>query len=117
VQKGKISVGLLDLSFLEQIALANKHKGRKPVAKKKVATKKRGANSTVDAEAYVKAYKAVAKKGGTLDDLATQLGMTKQNVQARKMNYQKAGVKFPKLSRSAGKKKIDAKALQAILDG
>lgn len=91
---------LLELPFLEQIEMA-----------KKVARK----TNRVSPEEFCKVWNAVAKKKGTVNEVCDQLKMSKSNVMARKTNYQKAGLKFPKLQRMS-RAKLDLKALQAILD-
>lgn len=82
------------------------------------AAKKRstGKRSTVSAEQFCKTWKTVAKTGGSLDEVAGRLSMSKQSVVARRNNYKKKGLKFPALSRAPRTGGIDVKALQAILD-
>lgn len=107
-------MGQLDFPFganVEKKKVAKKS-AKKP-AKGFYDTKKRKL-SGVTAEQFVTAYKKIATKKGTLDDLAAELGMTKQNCAARKAIYQKAGVKFPQLKRKSTKT-IDVEKLQAIL--
>jgi hypothetical protein len=116
-------MGLLDLSFLEQIAIASKHKG-KPVAKKaakKATAKKRGPNAPVDLDKFTLAYEAALKSGQTTKELAESLGMSVQSVQARKVQYKKThNINFKPLKRGAkGPKYTEAqiKAFQKRVGG
>jgi hypothetical protein len=71
---------------------------------------------TVTPEGYVAAYKRVSDRGGSIDDVARALGMTKANAVARQTGYKKAGVKLPKLARKKIRR-INVEKLNSILSG
>jgi hypothetical protein len=53
-------------------------------------------------------------KAKSLDEVATQLGMTKESVQARAFKLRKAGVGLPRFTKSS--KPVDVSGLNAILE-
>jgi hypothetical protein len=97
------------LPFLEQVKLAEK----KNMAKKRVARKRN--TYDVSPEKFCTEYNKAQKAGKSIADLAKTLEMPAQAIIARRNSYKALGVKFKPLKR-ASRSKIDAKALQALLD-
>ncbi len=77
----------------------------------------------VNQEKFVTTWVAVHARGGTADDVATELGMPRNAVQARYSNYKKdrkdgtPGVPLPKLTRKKSTKSLDVSKLTAIVKG
>lgn len=87
-----------------------------------VTEKRTRNNYGVSQERFVEAAKEVSQANGTLDDLASKLGMPKNAVNARYTNYKKTrkdgtpGVALPKLRRKNNAKQLDVAKLNAILE-
>lgn len=79
----------------------------------KAIEKIKGPKGEASPKEFVQLYAAMAKAGGTADDLAAKLKISKAGVHTRASRFRRVGVKLPKLGKPTVQ--VDVGALNALL--
>lgn len=73
--------------------------------------------TSITPEEFVREYLQAYKLGQSTLDLSIKLGVTDRSVYSRINTYKRKGVKLPPLQASNGRPRVDAEALNKIIEG
>lgn len=82
---------------------------RRKIAKEKIT------RTPIDEEKFIRVWARVHKDGGSLQDVADEMGCTYAGAKNKAERLVEDGVKLPELKRGRGPKKRDVKALNEAL--
>lgn len=82
---------------------------------RKTTTTKTIVRTPIDEDQFIKVWARVSKEGGSLQDVAEEIGCSYAGAKNKAEKLVEDGVKLPELKKGRGPKKRDVEALNAAL--